>query len=132
MKADSDEEIEKDERRNPIKRNEREKEFRTVGQFKEVFTNPADANEMLSKYDKSIKSVKKPHPVHKGLTIIDFSLAARGPQEDEVYAKQPFYRNNVRRGNTVIVNQQQKEVYWGRRGLMKFFDISDKSLKAIV
>jgi hypothetical protein len=79
-----------------------------VGQLKDILTNPADIFEMVSKYDKSIKSVKKPHPVHKGLSIIDFSLAARGPQEDEVYAKQPFYRNNVRRGNTVVVNQQQK------------------------
>jgi len=37
---------------------------------------------MVNKYDKSIKSVKKAHPNHKGLNIVDFSLAARGPQED--------------------------------------------------
>ena len=103
-----------------------------MGQFKEILTNPAEIYDMISKYDKSIKCVKKPHPVHKGLNIVDFSLAARGPQEDEVYAKQPFYRNNVRRGYTVVFNQQQKEFFWGRKGLMKFFDISDKSIKAII
>jgi hypothetical protein len=34
--------LEQDERKNPIKRAEREKEFRTVGQLKEILTNPGD------------------------------------------------------------------------------------------
>jgi hypothetical protein len=72
------------------------------------------------------------HPKIKELNIIDFSLAARGPQEDDIYANQPFYRNNIRRGNTVVFNSKTKEVNWGRKGLMKFFDISDKALNAIV
>jgi hypothetical protein len=86
---------------------------------------------MITKYNKSIKTVKNAHPQHKELMIIDFSLAARGPQEDEVYSTQGFYRNNIRRGNTIVVNKDTKEVFWGRKGLIKFFDISDKSLKAI-
>ena len=88
--------------------------------------------ENINKYSKSIKTVKNPHPKHKELAIIDFSLATRGPQEDDVYSTQPFYRNNVRRGNTVVVDMKKKEYYWGRKGLIKFFDISDKSIKAII
>lgn len=132
MKLDSDEEIEIEDKRNHISRAEKSKEFRTVGQLKDVFTNPNDVHQNIAKYSKTIKCVKNPHPLHKEFTIIDFSLAARGPEEDEVYSHQPFYRNNVRRGNTIVLNSKTKEVLWGRKGLMKFFDISDKSLKAII
>lgn len=86
----------------------------------------------MARYSKTFKSVKNLHPKNKDLTIIDFSLAARGPQEDEIYSNMLFYRNNVRRGNSVIVNNKTKEVYWGRKGLKKFFDISEKSLNAII
>lgn len=86
----------------------------------------------LQEYGKTFKSVKNTHPLRKELTIIDFSLAARGPQEDEVYTFQPFYRNNIRRGNTIVFNSKTKQAEWARRGLMKFFDISDKALYAIV
>jgi len=88
--------------------------------------------ENIIKYQKSIKYVKNTHPKHPELTILDFSLAARGPEEDEVYSHQPYYRNNVRRGNTLVVNNKTKDVFWGRKGLVKFFDISDKSIKAII
>lgn len=115
-----------------MSRAEKEKEFRTVGQNKDIYTDPKDAYENLLKYEKTIKTVKNPYPQRKDLTIIDFSLAARGPQEDEVYEHQHFYRNNVRRGNTIVVNPKTKEAFWGRRGLMKFFDIHDKALKAII
>jgi len=33
-------------------------------------------------YNKTFKSVKNSHNKNKELSIIDFSLAARGPQED--------------------------------------------------
>jgi hypothetical protein len=115
-----------------VKRAEREKEVRTAGQIKDIFVNPDDAYSNVLKYSMSIKNVKNAHPKHKELSIIDYSLAVRGPQEDEVYSQQPFFRNNVRRGNTVVVNSKTKEVHWGRRGLIKFFDISDKSIKAIL
>ena len=45
--------------------------------------------------------------------------------------KQPFYRNNIRRGNTLILNNKEKKVDIARKGLIKFFDISQKSLWAI-
>lgn len=45
--------------------------------------------------------------------------------------KQPFYRNNIRRGNTFIVDKQKKKVDIGRKGLKKFFDIGMAGLKAI-
>mgnify|MGYP003689054281 CR=1 FL=1 len=68
----------------------------------------------------------------KGWQIIDFSLHARGPTEDEIYAKHGFYRNNVRRGNTIIYDSKNKEAFWGRKGLIKFFDISTSSIRSIV
>jgi hypothetical protein len=94
-----------------------------------------DANRMharMQEYAKTFKSVKNAHPKQKELTIIDFSLAARGPQEDEIYTNQPFYRNNIRRGNTLVLNSKTKQAEWGRKGLVKFFDISDRTLHAIV
>lgn len=86
----------------------------------------------IQEFNKTFKTVKNAHPKHKELTIIDFSLAARGPQEDEVYTHQPFYRNNIRRGNTLVFNTKTKQAEWARKGLIKFFDISDKALWAIV
>ena len=97
-----------EEKRNPVKRAEREKEFRTVGKLKAIHTDPREVHENIIKYNKSIKSVKNAHPRQKEYQLIDFSLAARGPQEDEVYSQQPFFRNNIRRGNTVIVNSKNK------------------------
>lgn len=132
MKLESDEEIEQDERKNPVKRAEREKEFRTVGPQKTIHIDPKEMYENITKYNKSIKTVKNVHPKHPEFSIIDYSLAARGPQEDEVYSHQIYYRNNIRRGNTVVLHNKTKEVFWGRKGLVKFFDISDKSIKAIV
>jgi len=52
--------------------------------------------------------VRNVHPKLKDLTIIDCSLAARGPKEDELYSRMPFYRNNIRRGNTIVVNNKSK------------------------
>ena len=82
MKAESDEENGGDERRNPIKRAEREKEFRTAGALKDIYTDPKLVYENIMRLSKSIKTVKNGHPKHKEFSIIDFSLAARGPQED--------------------------------------------------
>jgi len=38
--------------------------------------------ETISKYSKTFKTVKTVHPKRKNLNIVDFSVAARGPQED--------------------------------------------------
>lgn len=132
MKAESDEEIEQDERRNPVKRAEKEKEFKTLGPNDQIFTNPNEAYAAATKYDKSYKLVKNVHPKNKNIQIIDFSLNCRGPQEDEVYSSQQYFRNNIRRGNTLIYDVVKKQAQWGRRGLMKFFDISDKSIQAMI
>lgn len=40
MKLDSDEEIELEDKRNPVKRAEREKEFKAVGKIKAILTDP--------------------------------------------------------------------------------------------
>ena len=82
MKLESDEEIEQEEKKNPVNKAEREKEFRTVGPQKTIHTDPKEMYENINKYNKSIKMVKNAHPKHPQLTIIDYSLAARGPQED--------------------------------------------------
>ena len=108
MKLESDQEIEVDERRNPIKRAQRQKEFKTVGQLKQIITDPAELYAKVNEFGKTFKSVKNAHPKFKQLTIVDFSLAARGPQEDQIYANQPFYRNNIRRGNTLVFNSKTK------------------------
>lgn len=31
-----------------------------------------------------------------------------------------------------MVNSKTKEVFWGRKGLIKFFDISEKSIRAVI
>ena len=48
-----------------------------------------------------------------------------------MYVKHPFFRNNIRRGNTVVYDKDQKKAFWGRKGLQKFFDINQASLEAI-
>lgn len=82
MKLDSDEEREQEEKKNPASRAEKNKEFRTVGQIKDIYKQPEDIYEAINKYSKTIKTVKNQYPLHKEMTIIDFSLAARGPEED--------------------------------------------------
>lgn len=99
--------------------------------MKEVYTDPALLYEAARKYDKTFKTVTNVHPKNKKITIIDFSLNARGPDEDEIYVKQPFYRNNIRRGNTFVINKNDDSVVIGRKGLKKFFDISKQGLRAI-
>lgn len=61
------------------------------------------------------------HPFLKDTTIIDVTLAGRGFVEDSVYEEYPYYRNNIRRGNTLLKIGNQ--VFWLRKGLKKFFDI---------
>jgi hypothetical protein len=88
--------------------------------------------ETLNKYTNTIKKVSNQHIKEKSLTIIDFSMNARGPDEDKMYVKYPFFRNNIRRGNTIVYDKDKKEAQWGRRGLQKFFDINQASLQAIM
>ena len=46
--------------------------------------------------------------------------------------KHPFYRNNIRRGNTIVYDTKTKEAFWGRKGLIKFFDLYQQSIQSIV
>jgi hypothetical protein len=50
--------------------------------MKQIFTNAKDLYEAAEKYNKTFKTVKNEHPTRKEFTIIDFSLNARGPDED--------------------------------------------------
>ena len=55
--------------------------------------------------------------------LADISLKGRGPTEDKMYAKRHQLMQNVRRGNTVVSNGKG-DAWVGRKGLMKFFDLS--------
>ncbi len=60
----------------------------------------------MHKYENTFKVVKNQHPNMKDFTIADFSLFARGPVEDRIYAEYEFYRNNIRRGNSILYNRK--------------------------
>ena len=62
-------------------------------------------------------------------TLIDMSLKAHGKDEDEEYIKSQFYRENIRRGNTLIEHSgcfnfnSVGKMEWGRKGTPKTLDI---------
>ena len=66
---------------------------------------------------------------HLRLNIVlnDISINAYGPNEDEIYAFNEWYRANIRRGNTVVqvLSSHGKEIeaFIGRKGFEKFFDL---------
>ena len=60
--------------------------------------------EIIQKYTNTIKKVANDHIRNKNLKVIDYSMNARGPDEDKLYVKYPFFRNNIRRGNTIVWN----------------------------
>lgn len=60
--------------------------------------------ETIYKYTNTIKKVVNSHIKNKNINIIDFSMNARGPDEDKIYVKHAFFRNNIRRGNTLVWN----------------------------
>ena len=117
--------------RHPVKKGDRTKEFREIGNSNKVFINQQELYEAAIQHSKTFKTVRNQHPIHHEFEIVDFSLNARGTEEDEVYVKYPFYRANIRRGNTFLYNKVEKKGEIARKGLMKFFDISQSSLKAI-
>ena len=48
-------------------------------------------------------------------------------EEDKLYAYEPFYRNNIRRGNTFLrINYPDNTtaIYLIRKGMQKFFDLA--------
>jgi hypothetical protein len=76
--------------------------------MKEVFTDPQDMYQSINSYTNTIKKVVNQHPTQKKLNIIDFSLNARGPDEDSMYVKHIFFKNNIRRGNTIVYDTAKK------------------------
>ncbi len=84
--------------------------------------------------DHNIKINKWEVPYLRGeVTLYDYCLDCRGDQEDRLFTKDPYYRNNIRRGNTVIqvIDKQSNELkttFFARKGLKKFFDIREEYL----
>jgi hypothetical protein len=81
------------------------------------------------KNDPGVKFVENKSPVAKGVEVMDVSLSAKGPSEDRIYSDFGFYRDNIRRGNTLANLKQEEQVHWLRKGLKKFFDINIDILK---
>lgn len=94
--------------------------YKDAGYKKAILTN---AEEYFKEFgdDKGVKFVENKSEVVKGLTVLDVSLSAKGPIEDRIYSDFPFYRENIRRGNTL--GRLDGRTYWLRKGLKKFFDI---------
>ena len=72
-------------------------------------------------------------PYIREVTLFDFSLDCKGDQEDRLYTKDTYYRDNVRRGNTLIQvvdksTNMLKTTFFARKGLKKFFDIREEYL----
>jgi len=73
-------------------------------------------------------------PFLREISLFDFSLILKGDQEDRLYIKDSFLRNNVRRGNTIIQivdneTDELKTTFLARKGLKKFFDIREEYLE---
>jgi|JI6StandDraft_1071083.scaffolds.fasta_scaffold10335_6 hypothetical protein len=94
--------------------------YRDAGYKKTILTN-ADEYYKEFKNDAGVKFVENKSPIAKGLSVFDVSLSAKGPVEDRVYSDYGFYRENIRRGNTLATFEEK--TYWLRKGLKKFFDI---------
>ena len=76
--------------------------------------------------DKSVKIVQTEVPFNRDIVLFDISLDSRGADEDKEYVFNKFYRNNIRRGNTVIQlfdKDRPIDVFIGRKGVNKFFDL---------
>lgn len=84
--------------------------------------------------DKSVKVVDFTVPYDDNICLYDISLKSHGQDEDQVYAFEPWYRSNVRRGNTVIQIFQENsdkvsKTFYARRGFEKFFDLMVEYMK---
>ncbi|CAD8179506.1 unnamed protein product [Paramecium octaurelia] len=59
-----------------------------------------------------------------GFQLYDISLHKKGPMEDKLYLKNPFFLMNVRRGNSILVHDDSVRIC--RRGMRKFYDLERK------
>ncbi|KAL4471704.1 hypothetical protein ABPG74_008597 [Tetrahymena malaccensis] len=77
--------------------------------------------------NKDVKIIETEIPFQKDYFLSDLSLSFRGEDEDKAYTFSEKLRTNIRRGNSVIfqvdAQNNPSEYYWGRRGIMKFFDL---------
>lgn len=75
----------------------------------------------------NIKIIETEIPFAKNYFLSDLSLSQKGVDEDKAYAFDQKLRTNIRRGNSVIFKVDDTNVpsdyYWGRKGIMKFFDL---------
>ena len=104
--------------------------YRDKGYEKGIITD-AEAYFKRVDEDPGIKIIKNEFnfPHCKDLLVMDLSLSAKGPVEDRIYSDYPFYRNNLRRGNTLGRLLKGNTVHWLRKGLRKFFDVNLPALK---
>ena len=67
--------------------------------------------------------------INKSILVKDLSLIVKGPDEDQVFAKDPYLWTNFRRGNTLVEIYDPSDYTKlikqtvGRKGLNKFFDV---------
>jgi len=64
---------------------------------------------------------------NQDVELIDVSLEAKGPEEDDLYISSDYLRKNVRRGNTFIniyKKNKLRQTILARKGLEKFFDLA--------
>ena len=91
----------------------------------EHVTDPHQLMSLSFQNHKMVKEVSSACVFDKNIELIDLKLDIFGPQEDLFYSTLPLLVQNVRRGNTIIKIQGEKECQYhiGRKGLMKFFDM---------
>ena len=89
------------------------------------FWTPATLLAKTKEKENKLKIIETKIPFASHTSLFDISIESH---EDEVYAKKPSFSKNIRRGNCII--QTDTSLFVGRRGLMKFFDLSLKYLDA--
>lgn len=62
-----------------------------------------------------------------GFSLFDISLHRKGPMEDKLYLKNPFFITNIRRGNSLL--QDNQSLTFCRRGMRKFYDLERKYIE---
>jgi len=92
----------------------------------EVEMEPLSIQELFEKIkqDKNIKVHDMRVPFQKDIQLYDFALQSRGQDEDKMYAVYPWYRQYIRRGNTILSKKEpEPSLMYGRKGFEKFFDL---------
>ena len=75
----------------------------------------------------NIKLVEKNCPINTYISLIDLSIAIKGPEEEKAYLDHPEYTSLIRRGNTILekydINNTYEYSILLRKGMKKFIDI---------